>query len=445
MKVARFSRIGFILAAAGSAVGLGNIWKFPYMTGENGGGAFVLIYLLTITLIGLSLFIAEVLLGKASRNDSVSTFETLAPKNGHIWKYAGFIIFAGTLILSFYLIVIGWIIKYVYISATSLPTTVKEAGSAFGGMVTTDVFGQFIFFNVAFFLTIFIVARGVKQGIEKVNLILMPLLVIILIALFLYATTLSGFVEALSFLFLPDWSEVTSTTILKAVGHAFFTLSLGVGTIMTYSASLSNDTNIVKASISVAVIDTVIALIAGVVIFSFLFTGGAEAAGGPGLVFISLPPIFSEFGVLGNIFSFAFFVALGFAGITSAVSLMEPTVLYLTSRLKMARQKALVYLGGVIYIFGTMALFSNIEEYKSYVTFGGKGFFDILDFTSSSIILPFGGIIVAIFVGYVMQRERVYSMLKDYMSDTVFSLWYFSIKYIAPVAVSVVMINKIFF
>jgi NSS family neurotransmitter:Na+ symporter len=445
MKLARFSRIGFILAAAGSAVGLGNIWKFPYMTGENGGGAFVLIYLLTITVIGLSLFIAEVLLGKAARADSFSTFETLAPRNGHLWKYAGFIIFAGTLILSFYLIVIGWIIKYVYISATSLPTTVKDAGAAFGGMVTTDVVGQFIFFNVAFFITIFIVTRGIKQGIEKVNLILMPLLIVILLALFFYATTLSGFSQSLSFLFVPDWSKVTNTTVLQAVGHAFFTLSLGMGTIMAYSASLSNDTNIVKASISVAVIDTAIALVAGIVIFSFIFTGGAEAAGGPGLVFISLPPIFSEFGSLGNLFSVAFFVALGFAGITSAVSLIEPTVLYMTNRFSITRTRALVYLGGVTYIFGTMALLSNIEEYKSYVTFGGKGFFDILDFTSSSIMLPLGGIIIAVFVGHVLQREKVYSLLKDYMSNRVFALWYFTIKYIIPIAVSAVMINKIFF
>jgi NSS family neurotransmitter:Na+ symporter len=445
MKLARFSRIGFILAAAGSAVGLGNIWKFPYMTGENGGGAFVLIYLLTITVIGLSLFIAEVLLGKAARSDSFTTFETLAPKNGHLWKYAGLIIFAGTLILSFYLIVIGWIIKYVYISVTSLPTTVKEAGATFGGMVTTDVVGQFVFFNIAFFITIFIVTRGIKQGIEKVNLILMPLLIIILLALFFYATTLSGFSQSLSFLFVPDWSKVTDTTVLKAVGHAFFTLSLGMGTIMAYSASLSNDTNILKASISVAVIDTAIALVAGIVIFSFIFTGGAEAAGGPGLVFISLPPIFSEFGAMGNIFSLAFFVALGFAGITSAVSLIEPTVLYMTNRFSITRAKALVYLGGVTYVFGTMALLSNIEEYKEHFTFGGKGFFDILDFTSSSIMLPLGGIIIAVFVGHVLQREKVYSMLKEYMSDKVFALWYFTIKYIIPLAVSAVMINKIFF
>lgn len=445
MKVARFSKIGFILAAAGSAVGLGNIWKFPYMTGENGGGAFVLIYLLTITFIGLSLFIAEVILGKEARNDVVSSFETLAPKNKGLWKYAGFMIFTGILILSFYTVVIGWIFKYIVISITDLPTSVKIAGDTFGGMVTTDALGQFIYFNIAFFLTIWIVTKGIKQGIEKVNLILMPLLIIILLALFLYAITLDGFSDAMSFLFMPDWSKVTDTTVLKAVGHAFFTLSLGMGTIMTYSASLPKDSNVLKASASVALIDTAIALVAGIVIFSFLFNAGAEPSAGPGLVFISLPPIFSEFGFMGNVFSIAFFVALAFAGITSAVSIIEPTVLYMTSRFNYSRKKALVILSLATYILGTMALLSNVKDYASFVTFGGKGSFDILDFASSAVLLPLGGIIIAIFVGYVLQKERVYAMLKDYMSDTVFSVWYFSIKYITPIAVLSVMINKIFF
>jgi NSS family neurotransmitter:Na+ symporter len=445
MKIARFSRIGFILAAAGSAVGLGNIWKFPYITGENGGGAFVLIYLCTITFIGLSLFIAEVLLGKAARNDVVSSFETLAPKNGHLWKYAGFMIFTGVLILSFYTIVIGWILKYIVVSFTALPTSIKDAGDAFGTMVSTETLTQFIFFTIAFFITIFIVKKGIKKGIEKVNLILMPLLIFILLGLFLYSTTLAGFSQAISFLFVPDWSKVTDTTVLKAVGHAFFTLSLGMGTIMTYAASLPNHTNILKASISVAVIDTAIALIAGVVIFSFLFNAGAQPAAGPGLVFISLPPVFASFGVLGNVFSVTFFVALAFAGITSAVSIVEPTVLYMTSRFNVSRTKALFILGSVAYICGSMALLSNIKEFASYVTFGGKGFFNILDFASSSIMLPLGGIIIAIFVGFVMPKERVYKLLKDYMNDTVFNIWYFLIKFITPIAVLMVMINKIFF
>jgi neurotransmitter:Na+ symporter, NSS family len=442
--VSRFSRLGFILAAAGSAVGLGNIWKFPYMTGQSGGGAFVLVYLLTITFIGLSLFIGEVLMGKASRNDTVSTFEELAPRHKQAWKYAGFMSFTGLFILSFYLVVIGWIFKYIVQSFYALPSTGESAGALFKTMLSQDANGQFFYFNIAFFLTLWIVTRGIKKGIEKANLILMPLLIGILIALFIYSTNLDGFSKAIEFLFMPDWSKaISATVILKAVGHAFFTLSLGMGTIMTYAASLSKDTNIVKASASVALLDTVIALMAGVVIFSFMFNAGENPAGGPGLVFISLPTVFSSFGTLGNVFCFAFFVALGFAGITSAVSIIEPTVMYLTNRFKFSRRKALVILGTATYILGTMALLSNIQEYASYVTFAKKGFFDILDILSSTILLPIGGIIIAVFIGYVMQRERVYSLLKESMSKPVFKLWYFTIRFVIPIAVLSVMINKI--
>ncbi len=445
MEKARFGRIGFILAAAGSAVGLGNIWKFPYMAGQNGGGAFVLIYLLTVVFIGLSIFIAEVLMGRMSRGDSVSAFEELAPKNGYLWKYAGFMAFTGILILAFYTIVIGWIFKYIFISFSSLPTSVKIAGDLFGGIVGTDGLQQFIFFNIAFFLTIWIVARGVKKGIEKVNVILMPLLIIILGVLFVYSMTLDGFKESLSFMFYPDWSKLTGTSLLKAVGHAFFTLSLGMGTIMTYAASLPENENIVKSSFMVAVIDTVIALVAGIIIFTFVFHFGAKPSQGPGLVFISLPALFSQMGYLGNIISILFFVALAFAGITSAVSIVEPTALYLINRFNMTRAKALTLISTITYIFGVMAIFSNVKEYSSYFTYFGKGYFDILDYLSSAILLPLGGMITAIFVGFIMDKEKIYSILSKYMSDFVFNLWYFSIKFIAPIAVIAVMVNKLFF
>jgi NSS family neurotransmitter:Na+ symporter len=445
LENARFGRIGFILAAAGSAVGLGNIWKFPYMAGQNGGGAFVLVYLLTVVFIGLSIFIGEVLMGRMSRGDSVSAFEELAPKNGAIWKYAGFMVFTGVLILSFYTIVIGWIFKYIYLSFSSLPTTVKSAGDLFGGMVSTNGLEQFVFFNIAFFLTIWIVVKGVKKGIERVNLILMPLLIIILAVLFLYSMTLDGFKESLSFMFYPDWSKLTGTSILKAVGHAFFTLSLGMGTIMTYAASLPKNENIVKSSFMVAIIDTIIALVAGIIIFTFVFHFGEKPSQGPGLVFISLPALFSQMGYLGNVIAVSFFVALAFAGITSAVSIVEPTVLYLINRFSFSRAKALAIISAVTYVFGVMAIFSNVKAYSSYFTYFGKGYFDILDYLSSSILLPLGGMIIAVFVGFVMDKQRIYGVLSQYMNDTVFNLWYFSLRYIAPIAVTIVMVNKLFF
>lgn len=441
----RFSKVGFVLAAAGSAVGLGNIWKFPYMTGENGGGAFVFIYLLTIVFIGLSVFLAESVMGRLSRGDAVSAFETLPQKNGQYWKYGGFMVFTGVIILSFYTIVIGWIFKYIYVAATTLPSSVDEAGAAFGGMVTTDTVGQMLFFTLAFAITFYIVSQGIKRGIERINLVLMPLLVGILIILLFYAMTQEGFGASLRFLFVPDFSKVTSVSILSAVGHAFFTLSLGMGTIMTYSASLPKDANLFKSSLSVAALDTIIALIAGMVIFTLIFSFGAEPAQGAGLVFISLPPLFHDMGVLGNVIGFAFFVALAFAGITSAISIVEPTAMYMINRFKMSRMQALTVLGVITYTLGTLALISNIETLKGYVTFFGKGVFDILDFSSSSILLPLGGLLIALFVGYALQKERLVALLKEHMSLRMFEVWYFSIRYVAPLGIAAVMINQLFF
>lgn len=445
MQGERFSKIGFILAAAGSAVGLGNIWKFPYMAGENGGGAFVLIYLLTTVFIGISIFLAESVIGRLSRGDSVSAFESLAPKNGSLWKYAGFMIFTGILILSFYTIVIGWIIKYIFIAATSLPANVDEAGSLFGGMVTSDTLSQIVFFTIAFALTFYIVSRGVKHGIEKANLVLMPLLFLILIFLLVYSFTLSGFSESVAFLFVPDFSKVTSMSILAAVGQAFFTLSLGMGTIMTYAASLPKDANLVKSSFVVAILDTLVAILAGLVIFAIIFSFGAEPSQGAGLVFVSLPPLFNQMGLAGTIIAFLFFVALGFAGLTSAVSIVEPTTMYMTRRFKITRLKALVILGVISYILGILALISNVDSLKEYVTFFGKGMFDILDIFTSSIMLPLGGLLIAIFVGYVIQKERLVSLLGSHMSPALFSAWYKVLRYLVPIAIVAVMANQLFF
>lgn len=445
MNSIRFGRLGFILAAAGSAVGLGNIWKFPYMTGENGGGAFVLVYLLTITFIGLSLFLAETIMGRLSRNDTVSAFETLSTQGSKLWKFAGFIIFTGVLILAFYTVVIGWIIKYIVLSLNTLPTSVQEAGGMFGSLVTTDTWGQVFYFTLAFAITFFIVSRGVKAGIERVNLIMMPLLILILLVLFAYAMSLSGFSQAFAFLFMPDVSKLTSSSILAAVGHAFFTLSLGMGSIMTYGASLPEKENLFSSSVMVAFIDTAVALVAGMVIFTFIFHFGAQPAQGPGLVFVSLPALLSSFGIVGNLISVSFFIALAFAGITSAISIVEPVVMYMMNRFGTSRLKALTLLGSITYVMGLLALVSNIENLKQSVTFFGKGFFDILDFMSSSIMLPLGGMLIAIFVGFFMEKKALQELLLPYMSEKIFSTWYFSIRFITPLGVLSVMINKLFF
>jgi NSS family neurotransmitter:Na+ symporter len=442
VKIAKFSRLGFILAAAGSAVGLGNIWKFPYITGEYGGGAFVLVYLLTVMLIGLSIMIAEMLIGYLGKKDCVTSFEELAPTKKHIWKFAGFQALSGLLIMTFYSVVIGWILNYIVTSLYHLPASVKEAQDTFLTMLGSDIYTQLFYHTISFIVVTYIVTKGIKSGIERLNRFLMPMLMLILGGMFLYAMNLSGFEKALNFMFAPDFSKLNSEAFVTAVGHAFFTLSLGMGAIMTYSASMPKDTNLVKSASWVVFLDTAIAIVAGLMLFTFLYEYGSTPSKGPGLVFISLPSVFYEMGVLGNIFSVLFFIALAFAGLTSAVSLVEPMVQYFIDRFNFTRFKASLSMGLFFYMVGILAMLSNIEGFKEALTFGSKNLFDWLDFITAAVMLPFGGLIMAIFVGFVMQKERVESILKSQLGRF-FNLWYFSLRYITPIAMFIVILNLI--
>ncbi|WP_297443281.1 sodium-dependent transporter [Sulfurimonas sp.] len=440
MKIARFSRIGFILAAAGSAVGLGNIWKFPYIAGEYGGGAFVLVYLFTVLLIGFSIMIAEMLIGYLGRRDTVTCFEKLAPKHKHLWKLAGFQGLAGLFIMIFYSVVIGWIFNYIVTSLSYLPASVKESEEIFTAMLHTSFWTQFFYHTLSFIGIIYVLHKGLKGGIEKLNMYLMPALMIILAAMFIYATTLDAFGQAVSFMFSPDWSKIDADAFVTAVGHAFFTLSLGMGAIMTYAASLDKEANIVKSAFWVVFLDTTIAIVAGLMLFTFLYQYGSGPAKGPGLVFISLPAAFYEMGIIGNIFAVLFFIALAFAGLTSSVSLVEPMVQYFIDRFGWSRLKATVSMGTFFWLFGIVAILSNIDGAKEFLTWGGKNFFDWVDYFTAAVMLPIGGFLMAVFVGFVIPRSEVEAVMKPQLKWA-FQPWYFSLRYITPVAMFVVMLS----
>lgn len=438
----RFSRIGFILAAAGSAVGLGNIWKFPYITGDNGGGVFVLVYIATVFLIGMSIFIGEVLLGSSTNKNAVTTFETLAPKEKQYWKYTGFTFLTGLLILTFYCVVIAWIFNYIVMSVTALPTSFKESEEIFMSFLKEDIYTQFIYYTLTFIMVAYTISKGVKKGIEKLNNILMPSLIGILVILLIYSIQLDGFMKAVDFMFMPNFDKFHSSSIIVAVGHAFFTLSIGMVTILTYAASLDKNTNIVKASAIVVIMDTVIAIMAGLVIFSITFTAGQEPSKGPGLAFIILPAIFHEMGTIGIFLSLLFFIALAFAAITSAVSIIEPAVMYLVERRNVSRQKATYGVALFAYILGIFVLLSNTSAFSESLTFGSKNLFDWFDFISSAILLPFGGIMIAIFIGYVLDKEILRKAIVPYTGEVFYRIWLFSIKYLAPFAVFVLMLKE---
>lgn len=413
------------------------------MTGEYGGGAFVLIYLITIAFIGFSVMIAEMLIGALGRADTVTSFERLAPPDKKWWKYAGFMGFNGIIIMTFYSVVIGWIFYYLFAIFGGLPATTQEAKNAFNSLIGDQVLAQIFFHTLSVIIVGFIVYRGIKGGIEKINLILMPSLMLILFGLLVYAFSLDGFSKAFAFMFEPKWEKLNSEAFIRAVGHSFFTLSLGMGAIMTYAASLPKDTSITKTAFIVTFMDTLIALVAGLVIFSFLFQFGAQPGQGPGLVFISLPTILHNFGSLGVFFALLFFLALAFAGITSAISLVEPVVQYLIDRFNFTRAKAVVVISFIYWLVGIAALLSFTNSWGKLFSMGGKPLFDILEFTTDSILLPLGGFAIVIFVGYVLPKTQVQAHLhkSGELSGKLYAIWMFSIRYIAPIALIFMMLN----
>lgn len=442
MSIARFSRFGFILAAVGSAVGLGNIWKFPYVTGEFGGGAFVLVYLITALFFGVFVLIAELLIGKLGRSDAVSMFESLAIKNKKLWKYAGFIIIVPLIILSYYSVVIGWIFHYIALSMQSLPSTVEQSKEIFMTLLTKDVETQLLYHTAVFVLVTTIILKGIKDGIEKVNKILMPLLAFILSILFVYSMSVESFMKAVHFMFDPDFSKLTSTAIIVAIGQAFYTLSLGMGIILTYAASLPKDSNIFKSSLLISVIDTMVAIVAGLIIFTLLFDKGAESTKGAGLVFISLPSVFYEFGAIGPVLALLFFVAIAFAGITSAISMLEPMVSYFMNRFNYTRIKAAMICSIFFYVLGIAALLSNITDYAPMLMVGDKGLFDWLDFVASTILVPIGGILAVVFVGHYMDEDKIKAELHPIMGISFTKFWFFMVRYIIPIALVAVILNE---
>ncbi len=439
----RFTRIGFILAAAGSAVGLGNIWKFPYITGENGGGIFVLVYLATVFFIGMSIFIGEVLIGSLQNKDAVSTIENLAPTNKKYWKYTGFTFLTGIFILTFYPVVIGWIFNYIVLSINSLPSNFKESETLFMTFLKNDIFTQIFYYTLAFIVIAYTISKGVKKGIEKLNNVLMPSLIIILAILLIYTVQLDGFSKAIEFMFYPNFEKFNSSSIIVAVGHAFFTLSIGMATIITYSASLDKNVNIVKASITVVIMDTLIAIVAGIIIFSIIFTASQEPSKGAGLVFITLPAIFYQMGTIGIYLAILFFIALAFAAITSAISILEPTVMYLVERKNMPRKNATYSVAFIAYALGLLALLSNTDSFSTNLTLGSKNLFDWFDFISSAILMPIGGILLAIFIGYIMDKKLSKNTLVPFMGETYYKIWLFIMRFVAPISIFILMLNEI--
>lgn len=432
------SRIGFILVAAGSAVGLGNIWKFPFEAGSNGGGAFLIIYLAIVFSIGLAVMTAEILIGRTAQRNPAGALKLL---KGGPWPAVGYLgILTAFVILSFYVVVAGWTVAYIVklISGTISGSDPDALGAAFGGFIGDPV--EPVLY-AAFFMavTAAVVISGVRRGIERAGRVLMPLLFLIIVLLAVRAMTLPGAAEGLAFFLQPDFSAVTTGTVVAALGTAFFSLSLGMGTMITYGSYLKPTENVPSAALSVVVLDTSVAVLAGLAILPAVFAFGADPAAGPGLTFITLPGVFAQMpggAWLGPLF----FVLLAIAALTSAVSIMEPVTAYLIDELSIDRRTATLGVAGAAFLLSIPSSLS-MGLWADYTLFG-KGFLDLMDFLATNITLPLGGLLISVFAGWIA-HDRLCSELNgpDGGVRRFTHVWAILVKFVAPAAIAIILID----
>ncbi|MDH4193954.1 MAG: sodium-dependent transporter [Nitrospirota bacterium] len=437
------SRWTFILAATGAAVGLGNIWKFPYLTGQNGGSAFVLVYVVCVAALGIPLMMAEILLGRRGRSTPIRTMQVLAEETNTTqwWQIIGWSgTLAGMLILSYYSVIGGWTLAYIFKSTagTFSGASGQFAAETFGHFVGSPT-SLFIWHTFFMILTMGVVAGGVQGGLEKAVQFLMPTLFFLLLLMVGYSMTTGFFGKGLEFLFTPDFSKLTGASMLSAMGQAFFSLSLGMGTIMIYGSYVPKDTSIASTSIIIALADTLVALLAGMAIFPIVFANNLEPGSGPGLIFQTLPVAFGNMAG-GQAFGSLFFILLLVAAWTSSISLIEPLVTWLIETYGMTRIKSSLYSGIATWLFGLGTVWSF--NWWAELTFFGLTFFDLLDFVTSNLMLPLGGILMALFAGWFMKAESTKAELNIH-NPTLYLAWQALVRYIAPVAVFIVLLNAI--
>lgn len=443
------SKLGVILASAGSAVGLGNIWRFPFETGNHGGAAFILIYLGCVLFFGIPIMVAEFSIGRHSRANTAGAYRILAP--GTQWRWVGRMgVLAGFLILGYYSVVAGWTLEYI----------VQAATNAFAGQSANDFIASFngfvsnpwrpAFWMIVFILmTHFIIVKGVERGIEKSAKIMMPMLFILLIVLAVCSISLPGAGAGIEFLLKPDFSKVNGNVLLGAMGQAFFSLSLGMGCLCTYASYFRNDTNLTKTALNVGWIDTMVAILAGFIIFPAAFSVGIQPDAGPSLLFITLPNVFQQ--AFGNlpwlavILSIMFYVLLALAALTSTISLHEVVTAYLHEEFNLTRGRAAKLVTAGCTVLGVLCSLS-LGVGKELTIFG-LTLFDLFDFVTAKIMLPLGGFFIAIFTGWYLDKRIVWEEVSNNgtLPKAIYRIWLFLLKYIAPIGIGFIFINELGF
>ena len=439
------SRFGALVAMAGSAVGLGNLWRFPYLVGENGGAAFIIVYIILCFLICLPIFISEFIIGRRSQKNAFATFRDLS--GGSAWRWVGlFTVFVPMIVLSYYCVIGGWSIEYLLKSLTF--SFGGESQGALSTMFTgfvTSAWGPLAAHTGFLLATTMIVVVGIKDGIEKFSKIMMPLLFVMVLSIAVYSLTLPGAKEGVKYLFYPDFSKLTGKSVAAALGQAFFSLSLGFGTIMTYASYVSKKENIMFQSAATAISDLMFAIIAGTAIMPAVFAFGINPQAGPGLVFETLPFVFGQMPA-GGLIAILFFVALLVAALTSSISMLEVAVAYLVEEKKFSRLGACALLFVICWVIGAVCSLSFGP--LSHIQIRGGNIFDFLDSLSSNVLMTLGSLFTVIFVGWRLKKTDVYDEFTNggtlSRNSKIFGVLWFLIRYIAPVAIIAIFISGIF-
>ena len=441
------SKLGVILASAGSAVGLGNIWRFPYEAGAHGGAAFIFIYLGCVILLGLPIMIAEFLIGRRSRANTARAYQKLAP--GTHWRWVGRMgVLAGFLILSYYSVVAGWTLEYVF-EALSNNFTGKTPGDFIASFqsFSSNPWRPVIWLVLFLLGTHLIIVKGVEKGIEKSSKILMPALFVLILVLVVCSVSLPGAQAGIEFLLKPDFSKVDGNVFLSAMGQAFFSLSLGMGCLCTYASYFGKDTNLTRTAFSVGIIDTLVAVLAGFIIFPAAFSVGIQPDAGPSLIFITLPNVFQQAfsgaPVLAYFFSVMFYILLALAALTSTISIHEVVTAYLHEEFNLSRKRAAWMVTGGCIFFGILCSLS-LGVTKGFTVFG-LGTFDLFDYVTAKIMLPLGGFLISLFTGWYLDKKIVWSEITNdgTLKVPTYKLIIFILKYIAPIAIAFIFINEL--
>lgn len=425
---------GFIMAAAGSAVGMGNLWRFPMLVGENGGGAFVLLYLVCIFLVGIPMIIAEVTIGRAGGKDAFGSYKALNSKWGGVGILAVVTSFIG---LSYYAVLGGWVIRYIFASVTGA----SRQGTEFFNAFTSHTGSQILYYLIFMIITVFIVIRGVQKGIESSCKIMMPLLVVFMIVIVIRSCTLPGAGEGIEFFLKPDFSKLTPGAVLAALGQVFFSLSLGTGATITYGAYLGKDQKIIKSAGSIAFFDTMVAMIAGFAILPAVFAFGFDPESGPSLMFQTLPTVFGEMPG-GTAFGVIFFILVLFAAVSTSIAYLEVVVSFAVNTFRVSRIKAAVISSILITMVGIPCALSF--GIWSDIKIAGKGFFDLADHLVSNVSLPIGGILACIFIGWVWKTENAVQEIRN-QGKIAFKLsgaWSVLVKFVIPVLIFIIFITS---